>query len=90
MEDDLNCRENGRQSLLLLARTSRPNLPTCALVQMSPTVIINHCDTLPLDQRASTFYVEMFYHVIHPGWVTKNYANYKEYIIAHHIRSILC
>ena len=40
-------------------------LPTCASDQVSPTVIINHFDTLPLDQRASTFYVEMFHHVIH-------------------------
>ena len=46
-------------------------LPTCASDQASPTVIINHFDTLPLNQRASTFYVEMFHHVIHPGWVTK-------------------
>ena len=46
-------------------------LPTCASDQVSPTVIINHFDTLPLNQRASTFYVEMFHHVIHPGWVTK-------------------
>jgi len=46
-------------------------LPTCASDQVSPTVIINHFDTLPLNQRASTFYEEMFHNVNHPGWVTK-------------------
>ena len=40
-------------------------LPTCASDQVSPTVIIKYFDTLPLDQRASTCYVEMFHHVIH-------------------------
>ena len=46
-------------------------LPTCASDQVSPTVIINHFDTLPLNQRASTFYIQIFYLVIHTGWVPK-------------------
>ena len=46
-------------------------LPTCASDQASPTVIINHFDTLPLNQRASTLYIQICYLVIHNGCMAK-------------------